>query len=263
MNKYATTCVVLLSGLILTGSAIAQDLRMTNQTIQAMVRGGVLVAITTEAIRTAPQVSLNANKQESEELVQAGASDSDAALIMKAIDLRKGQGGLEQGGPRARRGEDLIVPDSTPVRLRLARSLSSAHARTDDKIHFEVLEDVVLKTRSGNRFLVIERGASASGTITDANPTRMGRAGNVELTVDFVTLANGDKIALTATEEGKRNGHAGGIVTLMAPAAFVYSPKDPVWLFNGGKESTIKEGLDITAATVGVANLDSFYFDQR
>src|ERR1041385_3532239 len=90
MNKYAATCVVLLSGLIPTGSATAQDLRMTNQTIQAMVHGGVLVAITTEAIRTAPQVSLNATKQECDEWVRAGAAETDAVLIRKAIAPRRG-----------------------------------------------------------------------------------------------------------------------------------------------------------------------------
>jgi hypothetical protein len=228
-----------------------------------MVHAGALVSIVMDAVRTTPQVSLSANKQEYDLLVLAGASDRDATLIMNAIERRLGPD-YRYPGDRGRRGESLIVPEQTEVRLRLARNLSSAHARTGDTIHFEVLKDVCIKNKFGN-FLIIERGAPAWGTITDANPTRMGRAGNVEVTIDFVTLANGkgDKIALTATEPGDRHGHAGVIVTIMATAGLVYSSKDPAWLPTGGKESTIKEGVEFMAKTPGEANLDSSDFEQR
>ncbi|MEO8659359.1 MAG: hypothetical protein ABI693_12865 [Bryobacteraceae bacterium] len=160
------------------------------------------------------------------------------------------------------RGVELIV-ESTPVRLRLSRNVSSAYARTNDIIHFEVLEDVVVKNHVG-KFLVVERGAPAWGTITEtAKKRRLGRAGTLQMTIDFVRLANGDKMALRATVEGDRHGHVGLIVGLMVPTAVVSLPATPFWLFMHGKDSTIKSGFDFTAMTDGVANLDSAEFEQR
>jgi hypothetical protein len=91
VHKYIAN-VVLISTLILTGSALAQYTRMSNQTIRAMVHGGVPVEIITQAIKTAPQISLDSNKQEFIELLNVGASVHDANEIMKAIEERGANG---------------------------------------------------------------------------------------------------------------------------------------------------------------------------
>jgi hypothetical protein len=66
-----------------------------------------------------------------------------------------------------------ILQDSTPVKLRLTRNVSSADAHEGDSVDFEVLEDV-----AANGIVVIPKGAVAIGTVTEAQPKRrMGRAG--------------------------------------------------------------------------------------
>src|SRR6185295_10205752 len=48
------------------------------------------------------------------------------------------------------------LAEDTPVRIRLARTMSSQDARVDDRVDFEVLEDVKV-----GEVVVIERGATA------------------------------------------------------------------------------------------------------
>src|SRR5258708_37784923 len=55
------------------------------------------------------------------------------------------------------------LEDGTPIKLRLTRTLSSADAKTNDKIDFEVLEDVKVKD-----IVVVPRGGIAWGTGTGA-----------------------------------------------------------------------------------------------
>lgn len=158
----------------------------------------------------------------------------------------------------------LIVKDSTPVRLRLLNNLSSANLHLDDRVDFEVLEDVHAMDNAGLPFLVIQREALAHGTITAVNPTKLlGRYGTVEVALDHVMLANGDKIALRETERGDRHIRPGLVVFLLVPIGYVVQPKDPVWLTPLGKDSMIKDGRDFTVFTSGVADLNSTEFEQR
>jgi hypothetical protein len=50
------------------------------------------------------------------------------------------QGAGSSGGGLGTR-DALIAPQSTPVRLRLTRNLTSSQTKMDDIVHFEVLED--------------------------------------------------------------------------------------------------------------------------
>jgi hypothetical protein len=158
----------------------------------------------------------------------------------------------------------LIVKDSTPVRLRLLNNLSSAHLHLDDRVDFEVLADVHAIDNAGLPFLVIPREALAHGTITAVNPTKvLGRYGTVEVALDHVMLANGDRLALRETESGDRHIRPGLLVFLLVPIGYVVQPKDPVWLTPLGRDSMIKDGRDFMVFTDGVADLDSSEFAQR
>ena len=92
------------------------------------------------------------------------------------------------------------LAEDTPVRIRLARTMSSKDAKVDERVDFEVLEDV----KVGN-VIVIERGAMAIATVTEAHPKRrMGRAGKLKMNIDYVRLASGDKAPLTRGERRQR-----------------------------------------------------------
>jgi hypothetical protein len=160
-------------------------------------------------------------------------------------------------------GQDLAeafrLPGGTPVRLRLNQGLSSADARTGDTIYFQVLDDVKVPHYP---YIVINRGATAVGTIIDGEQKRtMGRAGKLKVRVDFVRLADGDKLALTGSDKNfPRHGHVGAMVGAMVATSVVYAPATPLFLFIHGKDSTADEGQEILAMTNGDANLDVRYF---
>ena len=66
--------------------------------------------------------------------------------------------------------------DGTPIKLRLSQTISSAEAKVGQEIPFEVVEEVKVSDT-----VVLPKGATAIGTVTEANPKRsMGRAGRVE-----------------------------------------------------------------------------------
>lgn len=99
-----------------------------------------------------------------------------------------------------------VLEDSTPVRLRINRTISSADARTGDTVDFEVLDDITL-----NGTLIIPKGSLAFATVTDARPKRrMTRGGKLDISIDCVKLADGEKAPLRAVKD--LNG--GGASTL-------------------------------------------------
>src|SRR5947208_9832340 len=67
--------------------------------------------------------------------------------------------------------EPLALHDGTPVRLRLARNLSSADARTGETVDLEVVEDVKVADT-----IMIARNSAAIATVTRGEAKRrMGR----------------------------------------------------------------------------------------
>jgi hypothetical protein len=76
------------------------------------------------------------------------------------------------GGAMLEAQAPFMLPDGTPIKLRLNRNLSSADARAGDTVDLEVLDEVMV-----NGTVVITRGSTALGTVTDAVPKRsMARA---------------------------------------------------------------------------------------
>src|SRR5665213_1389781 len=87
--------------------------------------------------------------------------------------------------------------DGTTVKLRLAENLSSESAKTGEQVPFEVTEDVVV-----DGVTVIPKGAQALATVTEAQPKRrMGRGGKLDVNVDSVRLADGEKAQLRAVKD--------------------------------------------------------------
>ena len=60
-----------------------------------------------------------------------------------------------------------VLQDGTPIKLRLSQTVSSADAHVNDRVEFEVLEDVMV-----DNVVVIQKGASALGTVTEAVPKK-------------------------------------------------------------------------------------------
>src|SRR5271170_3674053 len=151
------------------------------------------------------------------------------------------------------------LEDSTPVKIRITRNLSSADATTGERVDFEVLEDIPVKG-----VIVIPRGGLALGTVTDAQPKRrMGRGGKLDVNIDDVRLADGEKAPLRAVKEAKGGSHTGAMTGAIVATAIVFFPAAPLFLLMHGKDITIPKGTEITAYINGDIPLDPAKFQPQ
>ncbi len=145
-----------------------------------------------------------------------------------------------------------VLQDGTAVTLRLGRSLSSADAHAGDQVDFEVAEEV-----SVNRIVVIPKDSPASGSvITAQKKRRMGRAGKVDVSIDGVRLADGERATLRAVKESQGGSHTGIMAGGMVATSLIVWPVAPVFLLMHGKDVTIPKGTEVTAYISGDVKLD-------
>src|SRR6516162_8007138 len=151
------------------------------------------------------------------------------------------------------------LEDGTPIKLRITRNLSSADAKTGDRVDFEVLEDVKVKD-----VIVVPRGGLALATVTEAQAKRrMARGGKLDVNIDDVRLADGEKAPLRAVKEVKGGGHTGAMTGAMVGTAIVFFPAAPLFLFMHGKDITIPKGTEVTAYVNGDIPLDPIKFQAQ
>jgi hypothetical protein len=149
--------------------------------------------------------------------------------------------------------ESLLLPDGTPVKMRLTHNVSSTQAKVGDTVEFEVLSDV-----SVGNCLLVKRGTLATGTVVLAEKKKMmARGGRLGITVDSVSLLGGGTVALRGAQE-KGAGHANFVAMTagMIATAVVFLPATPVFLLMHGSEVTIPKGTAITAFVEGDIKLD-------
>jgi hypothetical protein len=149
-----------------------------------------------------------------------------------------------------------FLGEDTPVRLRLGQSLSSGTSKLNDKVDFEVVEDV----KVGN-LVVIAQGATAIGTVTEAKTKKsFGRAGKLNVNIDFVRLTNGEKIPLRAVKGGSGGSHTGAMTGAVVATAIVFFPAAPLFFFIKGKNIIIPKGTEITAFVAADTPMDPAKF---
>jgi hypothetical protein len=149
-----------------------------------------------------------------------------------------------------------FLAEDTPVRLRLSQTLSSATAKLNDKVDFEVVEDI----KVGN-LVVIAQGATAIGTVTEARTKKsFGRAGKLNVNIDYVRLANGDKVPLRAVKGGSGGSHTGAMTGAVVATAIVFFPAAPLFFFIKGKNIIIPKGTEITGFVAADMPMDPSKF---
>jgi len=150
------------------------------------------------------------------------------------------------------------LEDGMPIKLRIAQTVSSADAHVDDRVEFEVLEEVII---SG--VLIIPKGGIALGTVTEAQPKRrMARGGKLEIVMDSVRLTDGEKAALRATKGGNGGGHTGAMTAGIVATAIICIVCAPLFLLMHGKDLTIPKGTEIPTFVNGNMPLDLTKFQQ-
>jgi hypothetical protein len=217
--------------------ALQAQTALTNESVVKMVRAGLGEDVIVGTVdKESGQYRLTPD--DLIKLKEAGVTDK----ILSAMIRRGNAGAPATVAPAVPQGT-VNLQDGTPIRLRLARNLSSADAKTGDSVDFEVLDEIKVDDVS-----VIAKGGTAMGTVTEAqHKRRMARGGKLDVTIDYVRLVNTDKAALRGTKEGSGGGHTGAMTGAMVATALVVWPAAPFFLFMHGKDITIPKGTEITA----------------
>jgi len=134
----------------------------------------------------------------------------------------------------------LKISDGTLIRLGLLDTLSSATNEPDDPVNFDVTEDV----KVGDA-VAIPKGATARGHVVEVEPKRrLGRAGKLNFSVDFVKAPDGSNVRLRASSMRKGEDKTGTVIvgTVLLGGIF---------LIMRGKDVNIPKGTAFNAYVDG------------
>lgn len=144
------------------------------------------------------------------------------------------------------------LEDGTPVMLRISQTVSSADAHVNDRVEFEVIDEVRVADT-----LIIPKDAIAWGTVTEAkHKRRLGRGGKLEIVMNSVRLADGEMAPLRATKEAQGGGHQGVVTAGIVATGLIFWPVAPAFLFIHGKDITIPKGTEVPTFINGNFALD-------
>lgn len=151
--------------------------------------------------------------------------------------------------PQGLAGQDVsgaqLIRRGTPIKLRLTKTISSAHARKGDLLDFVVANDVRV-----DKSAVIQAGAAAKGSVISVKGKRpLGMGGNIVINLDSVQFGTGNNVGLSARQEFKGRSHTIRMAMVMAITAAIYAPVAPLFLLTRGRDSVILKGTEITAYT--------------
>ena len=146
--------------------------------------------------------------------------------------------------------------DGTTVKVRISETISSEDAKVGQEVPFEVVDDVQV-----DGVTVLPKGATAIGTVTEAEPKkRMGRGGKLNINISYARLTDQQKVALRAVKDTKGGGHVGAMTGAIVATSIVFFPAAPLFLLMHGKDITIPQGTEITAFVDGDMHLDMAKF---
>jgi hypothetical protein len=156
-------------------------------------------------------------------------------------------------------GQDNVLHEGTPVRMKINRTVSSADATVGENVDFTTLDDIKV-----GDVIVIPKGSIAIATVTEAqSKRRMGRGGKLAMNIDYVRLPTGEKLPLRGVQDVKGGGHTGAMTGAMVATGIVFFPAAPLFLFMHGKDITIPEGHEVTVYTNTEYKVDPAKFGQH
>jgi hypothetical protein len=188
-----------------------------------------------------------------------------ACCFLLTVQMIEVSAAAQQSSAASGSGQDSVsackqpcLEDGTPIKLRFSQTVSSADAHLDDRVEFEVLEEIKI-----SNVVIVPKGGIAWGTVTEAQPKRrMARGGKLEIVMDSVRLADGEKAALRATKGGSGGGHTGAMTAGIVATAIVCIVCAPLFLLMHGKDLTIPKGTEIPTFVNGNLPLDLAKFQE-
>src|SRR5208283_856892 len=137
----------------------------------------------------------------------------------------------------------ITIPDGTPVRVRLAKTISSADARIGDQLDFIVIKDVAV-----GGLTIIPAGTIAQGSVIGVKGKRfLGIGGNVVFQLDSVELASGERVALRERKEVKGGSRTRLMAAAMVATGLFFLPAAPIFLLTRGRQCTVLKDTAVTA----------------
>lgn len=104
---------------------------------------------------------------------------------------------------------DFNLTQDTTVKLITVDRLKSGAVHKNDRVRYSIDEYVL----DANVNILIKRGTPAFGTVLNSRSAGgWGRRGSLDVSVEYTTAVDGQKVNLTATK-GKRGGGKSGLVT--------------------------------------------------
>jgi hypothetical protein len=199
---------------------------MTNQDVIKMVKAGLSEEIVIRAVRQATTVRFDLSSDGLIALKTAGVSESILSTMQdpsapaqpaKAPD-RAVAPSSEQPHPQPLSPILVALPGGTPIKVCVARTLSSDTAKPGESVDLEVVEDVIVGGHT-----VIKKGAVASGKLTVATRQLLTRGGKLEVSVQAVDAANGVSVPLRGAKsvDGGRGLVRGNEATMPVDTEFV------------------------------------------
>lgn len=147
----------------------------------------------------------------------------------------------------------VTLDDGTPIRLRTTNTISSADAHVDDRVDFEVVDDIKV-----GDVVIVKRGTPAIGTVTEARSKgRMGKGGKLNVNIDFTKTVTGEKVSLRGVKDLQGGGHTGAMTGAMVGTAIVFWPAAPFFLFMHGKDITVPKGHEFNVYSSGAVALNA------
>ena len=145
--------------------------------------------------------------------------------------------------------DGLVIPDGTPVELRLTENISSNKAHKGDQLNFLVVKDVNL-----DGYTLIPAGTVAQGEVTQVKGKRfLGMGGRISFDLESVELANGERVQLSASKVVKGGSRTKLMATAMIATSVIFLPATPIFLLTRGHESTALQSTEVTAQIEGAA----------
>lgn len=225
---------------------------LTNKDILELQKAGLPQQVVVAKIKSS-QCNFDTSPSQLSQLKSAGLADS---VILAMVEASAPASAAPPVNVPAMAHRKIVLEDNTPVHLVLSDNLSSASATTGQTISFEVSEDVIVEG-----IVVVPRESLAWGTVTDAQAKRrLGRAGHLDVNIDKVRLADGEKVLLSATSHAKGASHTAGMTAGIVATSLVVWPAAPFFLFMHGHDVTIPKGTKIEAFINGDVTLDAANF---
>lgn len=149
-----------------------QQVKLTNKDVVEMTKSGMAEAIILAKINSSP-TDFDTSPTALQELKTSGISD---AVILAMVQPARSATLQNALGSHASNSVEVIITDGTEVEVQLKNNLSGQDAKMGEIVDFTVVRAIQV-----NGITVIEQGASAKGTITNAKKAgSWGKTGKLE-----------------------------------------------------------------------------------